>query len=245
VRVSFRSRGAHAHTALALAATVWACGSSDPSGPATQTLDGEWVQVAYGTGAVVRVAVVRPPGYSAAGSHPVILALPWGSGSPDLVLGMIDAYWDDEALSRDFLVVSPAILGSSLETEATEFLPALFDWMDANLAYDPDRVVLVGASNGGRGVFHMLAAEPERFRALIGMPGSYAGPAGALSGFAPNPAWLLVGEDDGPWVTRSQDTRLLLESQGIPTRLDIVPGQGHVLLLDQRELMDWVEDALR
>jgi dienelactone hydrolase len=229
---------------VGLAATALSCGASESTGPAPQVLDGEWIRLTYGAGIPVDVAVVRPSGYSPTGQHPLILALPWGSGSPDLVLGMIDAYWDDEALARGFLVVSPAITGSTLESEATDFLPALFAWMDENLAYDPERVALVGASNGGRGVFHMLAADPTRFHALIGMPGAYDGPADALSGFAPNPAWLLVGEEDVAWVSRSQDTKLLLDSQGIPTTLEVVSGQGHVLLLDQRELTDWIEDVL-
>lgn len=231
---------------LACAATLTpACGSTpDGNGFGVILAEVEWSQLAYGDGIQVPVALVRPNQYSDTGRHPVVLALPWGGGTPDLVLGMLDSYWSVEAPQRGYLVVSPAILGSSLQTEADLFLPSLFAWMNANLSFDPERVVLVGASNGGRGIFHALVAQPSRFSALIGMPGSYSGPPEALAGFAGNPAWLLVGEGDTNWRSAADATKTILETAGVETRLDVIPGQGHVLVLSQRVLMDWIDDAL-
>ncbi len=246
-RPARRRRGLRAALGLvASAATLTpACGSTpDGNGFGVILADVEWSQVAYGDGIQVSVAVVRPDQYSDTGRHPVVLALPWGGGTPDLVLGMLDAYWSLEAPRRGYLVVSPAILGSSLQTQADLFLPSLFAWMDATLSYDPERVVLVGASNGGRGIFHALVSDPSRFSAVIGMPGSYTGPSEALTAFAGNPAWLLVGESDTNWRTAAESTRVILEAAGIETRLDVIPGQGHVLVLSQSGLMDWIDGAL-
>ena len=45
-----------------------------------QAADFEWVEVTYGAETRVDVAVFKPESYSDSGSHPLILALPWGVG---------------------------------------------------------------------------------------------------------------------------------------------------------------------
>lgn len=221
-----------------------ACGAGSGVTPTPAESDVELITVTYGENTSVTVAIVRPESYSETGSHPVILALPWGQGTTDLALGMIDAYWSAEASARGYIVVSPAIRGTTLETEADLFLPALFAWMDANLSFDPNRVALVGASNGGRGIFHALVSDPSRFSALIGMPGSFTGLADALVPFAGKPAWLMVGENDTSWRTAADNTKVALDAAGVPTVLDVLPGQGHVLAVSQSTLMDWIDQAL-
>ena len=170
--------------------------------------------------------------------------LPWGGGTPDLTLGMVDAYWSQEADWRGYVVIAPSILGSSLATEADEFIPALFSWLDENVSYDTERVVVAGASNGGRGAFHALASDPTRFAALIGMPGTYAGPSQALESFAGKPVWLMVGEMDLRWHESIEATRVTLEAAGIFPRVNTIRGQGHVLRMDDRILMDWLDEVL-
>ena len=167
-----------------------------------------------------------------------------GGGTPDLALGMVDAYWNREAPRRGYVVIAPSILGSSLATEAAEFLPALFSWLDEHVSYDPERIVVVGASNGGRGVFHVLAADPERFAAAIAMPGSYSGPAETFEPFAGKPVWLMVGEMDRGWRASTEATRVSLEAAGITPRVNLIRGQGHVLRMDDRILMDWLDEVL-
>ena len=209
-----------------------------------QQADYEWVSITYGTGIEVDVAIFKPESYSDSGNHPLILALPWGRGTPDLTLGMVDAYWGREASRRGYVVVAPSIRGSSLATEADEFLPALFSWLDENVSYDPSRVVAAGASAGGIGVFHVLASAPARFAAAIAMPGGYSGPVEALEPFAPKPVWLMVGEMDSGWHARTEATRTTLEAAGITPRVNMIRGQGHVLRVDPSMLMDWLDEAL-
>jgi len=202
------------------------------------------VEVVYGSETRVDVAVFKPESYSDSGSHPLILALPWGAGTPGLALGMVDAYWNREAPRRGYVVIAPAIVGSSLATEAAEFLPALFSWLDEHVSYDPKRVVVVGASNGGRGVFHALTADPERFAAAIAMPGSYSGPSERLEPFGGKPVWLMVGEMDQRWHASTEATRAALEAAGTTPRVNVIRGQGHVLRIDDRMLMDWLDEVL-
>jgi len=235
---------------LAVAGASGSSSSSFSGGPSAadyepaQPADFEWVEVTYGAGIRVDVAVFKPESYSDSGRHPLILALPWGGGTPELALGMVDAYWNREAPLRGYVVIAPSILGSSLRTEATEFIPALFSWLDEHVSYDRERVVVVGASNGGRGVFHVLATDPQRFAAVIAMPGSYSGPAEMLEPFAGKPVWLMVGEMDQAWHASTEATRVTLEAAGITPRVNLIRGQGHVLRVDDRMLMDWLDEVL-
>jgi predicted peptidase len=228
-------------------AVLGATGTFPDPGPDTEIARGapadfEWVEITYGTGRRVEVAVFKPEGYSDSGNHPLILALPWGRGTPDLTLGMVDAYWNREASRRGYVVVAPSIRGSSLETEADEFLPALFD---ENVAYDPARVVAAGASNGGIGVFHAVVSDPTRFAAAIAMPGRYSGPSEELEPFAGKPVWLMVGEMDSGWHASTEETRVSLEAAGITPRVNLIRRQGHVLRIDDRILMDWLDSVLQ
>ncbi len=193
---------------------------------------------------MINVALVEPGSGAGSGPHPVVLALPWGGGTADLVLGLVQTYWDTEAPARGYYVVAPEVLGSSLATTADELIPDLFAWMDRELDYDPDRVVLTGASNGGRGVFFSAVANPQRFAALIGMPGRYEGDGTDLAPLAGVPVWLLVGQFDDGWVQAAESTQGALEAAGVDVTLDVVQGQGHVLRLDQALLMDWIDGAL-
>ena len=76
------------------------------------------------------------------------------------------------------------------------------------------------------------------------MPGSYSGPADTFETFAGKPVWLMVGEMDTGWHRRTETTKATLEAAGITTRVDVIRGQGHVLRLDPRMLMDWIDEAL-
>ena len=216
-----------------------ACGS-DSTGPSGSTL--EWHDVPSPAGNV-RVAVV-PPADSTTGPHPVILALPWGLGSEDLVLSFISRYWSNLPRQRGYYLVSPAVRGTTLEDTAGDIIPAIFDWMNQELDYDPDKVALVGASNGGRGMFHAALAEPDRFATFLGMPGSYAGDPEALSVLVGKQVWLVVGEFDTNWIQLGEATIDALEGQGVRTRFDIAGNQGHVITINVNLLLDALDEEI-
>jgi len=201
-----------------------------------------WFEVPW-SGGTVRVAVI-PPAESTSGPHPVIFALPWGSGSEGLVEGFLASYWSRLPSLEGYYVVSPAVRGSTLEDTADEFIPAIFDWMGQELDYDQSQVALVGASNGGGGMFHAAVAHPDRFSTLVGLPGQYRGDPSALSVLLGKRVWLMVGEFDTAWREGSEATIAVLESQGVETKFDVVPGQGHVLSPDPNALLTAIDEAL-
>jgi len=223
-----------------LAVTPAACGDDAVVGPEPAPM--EWFGVPW-SGGTIQVALLRPA-EDTSGPHPVIFALPWGAGSQELVLTFMASYWSRVPGLRGYYVVSPAVRGSTLEDTADEVIPAIFDWMGQELDYDPSQVALVGASNGGRGMFHAALAYPDRFATLVGLPGRYDGDPAALSVLAEKPVWLIVGELDTGWREASEATIIALESQGVETAFDVVSGQGHVMSLDAGVLVSGLDEAL-
>ena len=142
-------------------------------------------------------------------------------------------------------MVAPEVRGSSLVDTAGDVIPAIFQWMQEALSFDADRVALVGASNGGRGIFFAALSQPDRFRTLVGLPGQYGGDPANLAVLAGKPIWLIVGERDDSWVAGTDATVSALASQGITAEVFVAPGQGHVMSLDPRVLLDWIDEALR
>jgi pimeloyl-ACP methyl ester carboxylesterase len=203
----------------------------------------EWWSVPW-RGGPLDVALVHPDEAVGSGPHPVIFALTWGSGSVNEVMDMVFTYWLDEPPIRGYYVVAPQVVGSSLATNAVDLIPAIFEWMDGKIDYDPNKVALVGASNGGRGVFFSAVEHPDRFGALVGMPGRYEGDGTDLDGFAGKPVLLLVGELDEGWLEESQSTLEFLEASGADATLAVIEGQGHVLSLNMVTVMNWIDEAL-
>jgi len=201
-----------------------------------------WHEVTW-TGGSLHVALVEPePGTP--GPHPVLLALPWGAGTADLVETFIASYWLTEPATRGYYVVAPEVRGSTLDRTADAILDALFAWMDERLEYDQGRVALVGASNGGSGAFFAALAQPERFGAIMTLPGQYGGPAEDLVALDGIPIYFLVGSEDERWLELTDATGQALYEQGIDAGLWVVPGQGHVLRVNPRVLLDWIDSAL-
>lgn len=201
-----------------------------------------WARVDWAQG-TVNVAVVAPEN-EGTGPHPVIFALPWGAGTADLVESFIRSYWISEPASRGYYVVAPEVRGSTLDATADDIIPAIFRWMETNLTFDADNVTLVGASNGGRGIFFAALSQPHRFHALMGLPGQYGGDPANLAVLQGKPIRFLVGESDTGWVNGTEATVAALASQGITAEVEIVAGQGHVIALDPTDLLDWIDAAL-
>ena len=196
--------------------------------------------IPYGDGFSLRLTVIVPTVYVESQSYPVIFALPPGPGDPGMVDAILNNYWKDEGDRRGYIMVSPTILGRSLETKGTDVLNAVFAWMDENLHYDKQRVTLAGQSNGGLGAFFVARMQPERFQSIVVVPGAF-GAEGSLDMLRGKPIWLLVGELDTQWVRLSERTRHLLMLGGAEPKLTIVPGQGHVFRYPPDVLYYWIE----
>lgn len=227
-----RLRGALATASFP--ALLVACGSEPPTGPQVpDTL--EWVTLTTARQEPVNIAVIRP----SAAARGVVVAFPWGRGDSDLLLGLIDSYWDDAAPAAGYAVVGVEVYGPGMSDGGEYVMAALLDWIDANFVGAANDIVLTGASAGGIGVFHAALAVPDRVGGIIAMPGRYTGDD-SLASLADVPVWLMVGENDGNWVTGSEATARRLEEAGARVTLDVVAGQGHVLIVPQDALVEWI-----
>ena len=204
----------------------------DISGPAL-----EWESVLYspGRGESVNVGILpahgRPKG--------AIFVFPPGGGFASLVEGDVKRYWDADAPQAGYVIIGVEIYGPRLQTLAVEIMPALLEWLASKYPSAVDDVVLSGVSNGGVGIFFAALATPDRIHGLIGMPGRYIG-SESLSSLSDVPVWLLVGELDTSTIPWSQATFDSLTAVGAPVKMDIVPGQGHILEIPQSDLTGWV-----
>ena len=221
--------------AASLVVLAVACGAGDPTGPAAPRTV-EWVRLSLESGEGLNIAVLRPDG----AARGVVLAFPWGGGDANLLLGLMDSYWDQAAPAAGYAVVGVEVYGPGMETNAGAVMVAVLGWIDENLAGASGDVVMTGASAGGVGVFHAALAVPDRVGGIVAMPGRYTG-AATLSELTGVPVWMMVGEDDANWVTRSQATAERLEEAGAEVTHEILPGQGHVLIVSQDALVGWIE----
>ena len=221
--------------AASLVVLALACGAGDPTGPAAPR-EVEWVSLPLESGGAVNIAVLRPSG-SARG---VVLAFPWGGGDANLLLSLLDSYWDQAAPAAGYAVVGVEVYGPGMETSAGAVMAAVLGWIDDNLAGASGDIVMTGASAGGVGVFHAALAVPDRVGGIIAMPGRYSGDS-TLAELTGIPVWMMVGEDDANWVTRSEATAKLLEAAGAEVTHEVMQGQGHVLIVPQDALTGWIE----
>jgi pimeloyl-ACP methyl ester carboxylesterase len=198
------------------------------------------VRLAYGQGQTLSLTVVYPLDYSAETAHPLVLALPPGPGTLEMVDAFLANYWLEEADRRGYILVSPAVFGPELETSAREVVDAVFGWLEENVSFDPERVTLTGQSNGGLGAFHVARVEPDRFSSMVVMPGGY-GSGGDLVQLAGMPVLLAVGERDTQWVGLVNHTRDLLVLADAEPQVEVIPGAGHVFPYSPRRLFDWIE----
>ena len=100
---------------------------------------------------------------------------------------------------------------------------------------------MTGASNGGQGAFHVFAAAPEKFSGIVVLPGGFAGSARNLQKAAGKFAWLLVGANDLPWKKLAERTLKVLQEAKLDATLKVLPGQGHLIRIQPKELFDYID----
>ena len=191
--------------------------------------------------------VFLPPGHdrSTPGAM-LVLPHPW-NGS----IWTYAAYAEllDEATKRDVLLLLPSGLGNSLYTApAEDEVMRAIAAIETELAIDPSRVSIAGASMGGAGATTIGFHHPDRFASITSFFGdskydlaTYVRPllhdeAGAhlvnAADVADNarnvPVWLVHGEEDrvSP-IAQSEILARALTARGIPVRFDRVAGMGH------------------
>lgn len=146
-----------------------------------------------------------------------------------------------------FIVIAPLCPS---ETWWSDHLPAvdilLKDVADRYMV-DPDRISVTGVGMGAFGVWHLGAAYPQRFSALVPISGAaawfYGFPQRART-LVNVPVWIFHGEAD-PIVPLREAVALAdeLKAAGQSPRLTVIPEGGHDIwkqVFRMPELIDWL-----
>lgn len=183
-------------------------------------------------GTVIEYAVVLPDGFSESQTYPAILAFPPGPQTRDMVNAGLISYWEAQAKTRGFIVVSPAAPGGRLFFRGSEALiPAFLDHVRDTLPIDGSRFHITGVSNGGLSAFRIALAHPELVKSVTVLPGFPPSQAefANLSALKDIPVRMFVGAQDRAWLENSQTTIDALEALGETPHFEILAGEGHFL----------------
>ncbi len=175
-------------------------------------------------------AVALPDGYDAAKTYPVLLALPPGPQTTDMVKAGLDSYWEDEGTARGYIVVSPAAPQRQLFFQGGErVLPELMAEITQTYGVAGDKFHLAGISNGGLSAFKVAVDYPDKFQSLTVIPGfpPTREVFDQLQSIAGLTITMFVGEQDSGWREPMADAAKALKSAGNDVYMEVIPNNGH------------------
>lgn len=241
------SKASPSTTAAATAATTTtstaATGATTASGISTdiQTLN---FKTADGT--VIDYVLLVPPGRQIGQAGKVLFTFPPGGQDLALTQRIVSDRWHDEALSRGWVVVSPAAPATGLfySDESAKLVPELLDKIASDYPPEGGRFDLAGVSNGGLSAFKAALSYPDRFRSLVVFPG-YSQDGGDdpnLSKLKDVGVSMFVGGLDTGWRDASELTDKTLKALGYTVELHVVEGEPHIIAsLTGADLFDAIE----
>lgn len=202
--------------------------------PAESTSPWTWRSVKV-NGTTVRYAVTVPPGFRRGEKRNVLLAFPPGGQTADLVEVGMRAYWSKEGAARGWVVISPAApSGGLFYARPVAFIEAFRTAAQSDVGVVAGDVALGGISNGGLSAFHTALGHPDRYVALVTLPGAQPGRRNAneIAKLRALRIGLWVGGNDTSWRAEAQsiyDTLAGISSTKVDIALHVLPGQGHIL----------------
>ncbi|MCP4359555.1 MAG: hypothetical protein GY796_16215 [Chloroflexi bacterium] len=204
-----------------------------------------YYQMAMADGTALAYGVVLPENQTTDQRYPVLLALPPGPQTREMVEFGISGYWGTEALNRGWIVVSPIAPNDRLFFQGSEqYLPEFMERIAAVYSPEGGKFHLSGISNGGISAFRIATTQPESFHDMIVAPGlPHEQDFEQLDQLAHLPVSMFVGELDTGWVEPMQQTADRLQELGGKVSLEIVPTEGHVIqsLSGGKRLFDIME----
>ncbi len=214
--------------------------------PPNLVLGGMGVVGVDGVGVQVAVITVVPEGFAMGDEMPVLLAFPPGDQALDTASAVVDGIYEEQALARGWIVVSPvAPNGVSFWQGSEVHIEPILDWIETWVQSEGGAVHLAGVSNGGISVFRAASLHPERVASMVVFPG-YPRGGDPLEAVAHLPIRMFVGGADLPWIEPMEQTRDALLALGADVTLEVVAGAPHFIpeLADGVVLFD-VLDRLR
>jgi predicted peptidase len=182
-------------------------------------------------GTSLEYALFLPAGYDPERDYPVLLALPPGAQTREMVDAGMSGYWGHGPVDRDWIVISPAAPDGRLFFQGSELLiPEFLEEIASEYPPEGGKFHLAGISNGGISAFRLVVNQPEKFRSILVVPGFPKGEDfQKLKNLAGIPVAMFVGEFDSSWREAMISTEQELSRLNIPATLEIVPGEGHVI----------------
>ncbi len=164
------------------------------------------------------------------GPRPVLLALPPGSQSRDMVAAGHRLYWKEEAERLGWTVISPiAPDGEVLHGANLRRVMELVDHVEKTYDVEYGRVHVAGVSNGGRTGLQLALKHADRFASLSLLPGMKEDlDPTKLTALARLPLAMYVGGADDDWVGPMKTMAAALTKLGHPpARFTVYEGEGH------------------
>jgi pimeloyl-ACP methyl ester carboxylesterase len=184
------------------------------------------------SGTILEYGLVVPADFDPAKRYPILLALPPGPQTKEMVQWGLENYWAQEALRRGWIILSPVAPAGVLFFQGAEgIIPEFLSRTATLLKPEGGKYHLAGVSNGGISAFRVALNQPELFSSLMVLPGfpQNDNDFERLNNLTGLPVVMFVGENDDGWVQRMEATAERLTELGGQAELEIVPGENHVI----------------
>lgn len=206
----------------------------------------ETVDVMLPDGTTLATTIVLPTDYVVGESRPVLLALPPGGQGQQEVDAIVDAYWEQLARERGWVVVSPAAAGALFFQGGEGAIPPLLDLVATWYPPEGGRVHLAGVSNGGLSAFRVALDSPGRFSSILVAPGfpPEEGDWARLGELVDVPLLLVVGGEDTAWLEPMRRLRETMREAGGRVELIVSEGEGHIVrAVAPERLLDFLDST--
>lgn len=165
--------------------------------------------------------------------YPFLLALPPGPQTADTVDWGMDYLYQDQAIRRGWVVLSPAApQGQLFFGQSAKYLPELVRELAKKYPPEGGKFHLAGVSNGGLSAFHIAVLHPELFHSIAVLPGwPSPGALDQLERLKGIPLRMWVGEHETTLrVDLMKKAEERLRAHGSEVELIVLSGEGHNLL---------------
>ncbi|MFN8456115.1 MAG: alpha/beta hydrolase-fold protein [Anaerolineae bacterium] len=177
-------------------------------------------------------ALVLPEKFNPVHEYPILLALPPGGQTKDMVEVGLNNYWGTDALKRGWIVLSPIAPEGTLFFQGSESLiPEFLKFTAEQFHPEGGKYHLAGISNGGLSAFRLALSYPDKFQSLTVLPGFPPTEAEMknLELLKDIPVAMFVGEQDSGWREAMEQAQQELTRLGGHATLEVQPGEGHIL----------------
>lgn len=203
-------------------------------------------------GTTVHYKVVLPPKYDPSKTYPAVLAFGGGGQSMDVVEGMIESQFRDQAEKRGYIVISPAAPEGELfvYVGGEKIFPGFLKKILADYKIERNKFHSAGRSNGGISAFHIAALHPEYFMSITAFPGYLTElTPSRLKAVSMMCLYMHVGALDPEWRAQMRDQAQFFSEEGMKIQFTVEEGQEHSIETlagaGSARLFDHFDDARR